>query len=401
MSIPVNYRNMACIDCRRKMSDDEVGDFRICIFPGACASFCRIKRELEQHHRPNIGGTETVETKDLPVDLNGLQTETCILEFVCEVCMSKRQATERYRLATVLRDIHKSLHPEIVHMWRQYPPSAKKLHWEDGALIRQLIRHGAPYLTGLTVIDGREDDFFMDQDRVGLVDPSVMKLSGGLPASYRMFVKRNCPNAMDLLVRYLRLTDFINCVFVYRLKGPKLDALPSALERCIVSLAEEYHVQITEPEQDKTVLVAVLRQLLVNKTDDLLDQIENGCVTAHLVPQHLHYITECLMKHCHSLDLVQPPTPISSTEYEAGSQVINVNCHRVENKGLYGFVRGPPLKLFYIRPRNLENPPKQALFVPMRFNTERHAATANGNNTDYELNMLTPAWDFTVSALAV
>jgi len=401
MSIPVNYRNMACIDCHQKMSDDETGDFRICIFPGACASFRRIKQGLATHQRPNIGGTEMVETKELPVDLNGLQTETCTLEFVCERCMSKRHNAERHRFATILKDIHKSLHPEIVHMWRQLPPSARKLQWEDGALIRQLIHHGAPYLTGITVIDGRENDFRIDRDPVGLVDPSVLKLSGGLPASYRMFVERDCPNAMDLLVRYLRLTDFINCVFVYRLTGPKLDGLSNALERCLVSLGEEYHVQFTEPDQDTTVLVAVLRQLVVNKTDNLLDQIENGCLTDYLVPQHVQNITVCLMKHCQSLDLVQPPTPISSTEYEAGSQVINVTCHRVENKGLFGFVRSTPLKLFHIRPRNPDRPAKQALFVPMRFNTIQHAATANGNNTDYELKMLTSVWDFTVSAITV
>lgn len=400
MSVSVNHRNMACIDCHQKISDHEVSDFRICIYPGARASFWRIKREFADD-RPNIGGTETVETKDLPVDLNDTQTETCILEFVCDDCIGKRQEAEEKRYHHVLKEAHKFLHPEIRALWRQVPPSRMKLQWEEGKLIRQLIRHGTPYLMGLTVIDGREIDLVTAYQRAGLVDASVTNLSGGLPASYRMFVQQNRPNAMDLLVRYLRLTDFINCIFVYRLTEPNVEEMRRQLEKRIISLAEEYRVQITEPEPDKSVLVIVVRQTPRNTTENLLDQIEGGRVTAYLVPQHVKDISECLTQHCKSLELVQPPTPISSTELELPYQAINVNCHRVGSKGLYGFVDTIPMRVFFLRPRNPDHPPKQALFVPMRFQSEKNAETANSGSTDYELKMLTPMWNFSVNAFTV
>jgi len=387
MSVTVNHRNIACLDCHEKISNHEVGDFRICIYPGTRASFCRIKRELA-NDRPNVGGTETVETKDLPVDLNDMQTEACILEFVCEDCMDKRQEIDEKQFAQVMQNVHKMLHPEIRSLWRQYAPSQQKLPWERGALIRQLVRHGTPYLLGLTVIDGRETDFCRDSDRPGLVDPSVLCLTGGLPASYRMFVQKERVGAMDLLMRYLRLTDFINCIFVYRLTGVHMDGFTRAIEKCITELVEEYHIQIADYDQDnKSALIAVVRQTPSNNTQDLLDQVETGRVSAHLVPEHMQRISECLMKFCQTLDVVQPPTPISSTEFESDSLAINVNCHRVGNKGLYGFTQTFPFKVFYIRPRNPDHPPKQALFVPMRFQEEHHAATAHGSNTDYELRI--------------
>lgn len=115
-------------------------------------------------------------------------------------------------------------------------------------------------LQSLRIVDGRETDVFDDNHRTGLFDPSIFETKGCMPASYSMTVKRDIEEGMSLLARYLRVTDFVNPIFAYRLSSADPELVSTQLTACMKELKEDYHVQIIRSGNDNSLLVAFVRQ---------------------------------------------------------------------------------------------------------------------------------------------
>jgi len=395
MSVEVNQDEIACIDCHRRIQLLSPPNFHIDIFTGLRGAFCKVKHAIRQHDI-NREGIETVETHNLPLHLTGTATQACVLEFRCPRCHSAHRARQDREVAAALADAASAIHAEVSTAWVQMAPSERKFPWDGDNLLREMVRTGVPYLQSLRIVDGRETDVFDDNHRTGLFDPSIFETKGCMPASYSMTVKRDIEEGMSLLARYLRVTDFVNPIFAYRLSSADPELVSTQLTACMKELKEDYHVQIIRSGNDNSLLVAFVRQARFVNVGELLRQMEQGKVSGYLIPDHITAISTCLLRIDQSRRLIQNPTPISCLERRPNSLTVNVNCHRVRDDGLLGYVAEKPPRFFMVRPRSGNNIPALGPVIPMRFQTAAHAQTAFGNQLHYSVEVLEPSWRLNV-----